>query len=256
MTFQNHVLKFTAAASLLISTCASSATVNATALIQKAENQSRGNDFKSKMVIKVMRGDDIRTMEVRIWTLTTELAILKILNPVKDRFGGNLRENSSLWQYLPNVDRIIRIPASLMGQPWMGSDFTNDDVVRASSWSRDYTHEIIGEETINSVKTVKVECTPKKNAPVVWGKIIIYLRKADSVLVKQEFFNERLELVKYTVGSNFKTAGTHTIPSLLTMYTTKYPDHRTILEYKDFAFDSGIPKSTFTQEYLKKKIAN
>ncbi len=229
---------------------------SATALIEKAENQVRGKDFKAKMTLTVVRGDDQRTIEVRIWTLTTEMALLKILNPLKDRFGGNLRTSGALWQYLPNVDRVIRVPPSLMGQSWMGSDFSNDDLVRSSSWSRDYTHQIIGEEKGHGADSVKIECTRKKDSPVVWNKMVIVVRKSDAALIRHEFYNERNELIKYMVGSNYKSSNGHTVPTHLEMLTPKKPQNKTVMEYQEISFDSGISKDLFSQDQLKKKIFN
>ena len=120
---------------------ATAATDNATELVKKSEEHTQGKSFQGKMTMLVGHSGSKREMKMRVWQFGHEKALVKILEPQKDRGTGNLRLNFELWQYLPNVNRVIRIPSSMMLQSWMGSDFTNDDLVKASSLSKDYTHK-------------------------------------------------------------------------------------------------------------------
>lgn len=225
---------------------------DAEALIEKSENHLRGKSFRGKMTMTVEHGGAKRTLVLRNWSIGREKSFVKVLSPAKDRDSGNLRIDLNLWQYLPNVERIIKIPPSLMLQSWMGSDFTNDDLVKTSSLTRDYTHKLLGREKYEAFDAVKIECVPKPNAPVVWGKVIAWVRAGDGVPLKQEFYSENGELLKVMEGKDVKTFGARTIPTELVMRNLKKGDSRTILKYDEVAFDETIPDSIFTQENLRK----
>lgn len=229
---------------------------NATSLIEKAEHHTRGDSFEAKIRMTVLRGSTERKLELRVWTVGVDKAAVKILSPEKDRDTGNLRLKFDIWQYLPNLERTIKLPPSMMLQSWMGSDFTNDDLVKTSSMSRDYTHKVIAEETVSGVKTYKVECLPKPDAPITWGKVFIWLRNPDGVPVKHEYYTESGQLAKIMIGSELKTVGTHTLPSTLLVTLPRKPENQTRIEYSDIKFDHSIPNSTFTQEFLKKRARN
>lgn len=230
------------------------AAVNPTALIEMSENHVRGKSFRGKMTMTVEHSGNTRTLVLRNWSVGREKAFVKVLSPAKDRDTGNLRLEMNLWQYLPNVERIIKIPPSLMLQSWMGSDFTNDDLVKTSSLTRDYTHQTIGQEKFGGFDTVKIECTPKPDAPVVWGKVVAWVRAGDGVPLKQEFYTENGELVKTLEGSDVKTFGKRTIPTKLVMRNHKRGNSSTTLKYDEASFDEAIPDSIFTQENLRKPV--
>lgn len=225
---------------------------DADALIEKSENHVRGKSFRGKMTMTVEHDGAVRTLVLRNWSVGREKSFVKVLSPAKDRDTGNLRIDLNLWQYLPNVERIIKIPPSLMLQSWMGSDFTNDDLVKTSSLTRDYTHKSLGREKYEGFDAVKIECVPKPNTPVVWGKVVAWVRAGDGVPLKQEFYSEGGELLKVMEGSNVKSFGSRTIPTQLVMKNVKRENSKTTLKYDEVAFDETIPDSIFTQENLRK----
>ncbi|MGZ3712536.1 MAG: outer membrane lipoprotein-sorting protein [Bdellovibrionota bacterium] len=234
-------------------TAAKAGADNADALIEKSENHLRGKSFRGKMTMTVKNSGSTRTLVLRNWSIGKEKSFVKVLSPAKDRDSGNLRIDLNLWQYLPNVERIIKIPPSLMLQSWMGSDFTNDDLVKTSSLTRDYTHKVLSHDKYEGFDAVKIECTPKPTAPVVWGKVIAWVRAGDGVPLKQEFYSEGGELLKIMEGKDVKTFGARTIPTLLVMHNLKRGnDSSTTLKYDEVAFDEAIPDSIFTQENLRK----
>ncbi len=218
--------------------------------LEKMETQLFGSSFQSTISMNVKNENGDRNLSAKIWQKGRENALVKILSPVKDKNSGNLRIGFDLWQYLPNTDRIIKIPSSLMLQSWMGSDFTNDDLVRASRLSRDYISKVLSSP---DPTLIKIECLPKKEAPVAWGKVLVTLRKKDFVPVSQSYFNERGNLLKQMSGERFKTFGTHTIPTKVTMSSPR-KNSSTTIEYQAVVFDAKIPDSTFTQNQLKKPV--
>jgi outer membrane lipoprotein-sorting protein len=233
----------------LISSAFGATPMSAVEHLKKMEAHLFGASFEAKILMQVKNSMGERNLEAKVWQEGTENALVKILAPTKDKNTGNLRLKFDLWQYLPNTDRVIKIPSSLMLQSWMGSDFTNDDLVRASRLSRDYESKLLP----GSLDEIKIECLPKKDAPVVWGKVVVTLRKKDSVAVSQEFYSERGELLKKMTGSDHKTFGQHTIPTLVTMESTRKGSSTTI-RYQDVQFDKKIPASMFTQGQLKKPV--
>lgn len=228
--------------------------VDATKLIKRAEDQILGKTFAGTITMKIQRPDSERDMKVKIWLDGRDKALVKIVEPEKDHGIGNLRLNLDLWQYLPKVERLIKIPASMMLQSWMGSDFTNDDLVRSSSTYRDYEHVFASYEKINGVNTAKIILTPKPNAPVVWGKLEMWIEPKQAVLMKQDFYSEGGELVKSMVGSKVKNFGSHRIASHVEMKSIK-KNTLTVLEYVEAVYDKKINETLFSQNNLKSSIA-
>ncbi len=224
-------------------------------ILESSENQTRGDSFQAEVTMIVQNSSSSeRTIRFRNWSQGREESVIKIIDPTKDRDIANLRIKFNLWQYLPNVERIVKIPPSMMLQSWMGSDFTNDDLVKSTSLSRDYTHKMAGTETIEGNKATKIICTPKPDAAVAWGKVIVWVRESDSVPLKNEFYSENGELIKVMEGHDIKTFGKHTIPSELHMTTVNKKGAKTIMKYSKVIFDEKIDSKLFTQEYIRKPM--
>lgn len=224
--------------------------VDALKLVTRTEQQSLGKTFQGRLKMTLERPEGARELEILSWTEGRDKAMVKVLRPPKDRGVANLRLEFNLWQYLPNVERVIKVPPSLMLQSWMGSDFTNDDLVKSSRLSRDYNLEFSGFETVNGVKTAKITAHPKPDAPVVWGKLILWIDPAHAVLLQQDFFSENGEALKRLTGSNVRTFGTHTLAGRVKIETLKKKTS-TVLEYVEAKFDQPIAASVFTQNFLK-----
>lgn len=239
---------------LLLALASTALAGEATDLIARSEMHTRGKSFQADATMTVDNAGSTRTMVMRIASVGNQKALVKIMKPVKDRDTGNLRIDLNLWQYLANIERIVKIPPSLMLQSWMGSDFTNDDLVKTSSLARDYEHKLEKHEKIGGLDAAKVICTPRPTAPVVWGKVISWVRAADAVPLKQEFYSENGELLKIMEGSEIKTFGTHTIPTTLTMRNLKKEGSKTTLRYEHVRFDEPIDDKVFTQENLRKPV--
>lgn len=221
-----------------------------------AEKNIEGKSFKAIGTMTVKRDNEQRQMKMQIWLKDRKAALIRVLEPKKDRGTGNLRVKMDLWQYLPKVNRIIRVPSSMMLQSWMGSDFSNDDLVKGGSLYADYTHKEIAKGKLGTQEAVKIECTPKPNAPIVWGKVIIWVLAANNAPLKHEYYTEKGELVKVMVGEQIEKFGNHYVPTKLTMKNLKKKNSETIIEYEksSIVFDSEIPESLFTQENLRKGV--
>ena len=189
-----------------------------------------------------------RALELRAWMERPRLSFIRILAPAKEKGIGSLRIGAEMWNYLPNVERTIKIPPSMMLQPWMGSDFTNDDLVKSSSVVDDYTHKILREEGGAWV----LELIPKPDAAVVWGKLLYWVRKTDFIPLKEEFYDERGALVRTMTFSEVKPMGGRTIPTRWEIRPADKPGNSTSIVVKSAVYDRGIDPETFTQRNLQK----
>lgn len=228
--------------------------LSAIEIIKKEEMNNFGKSFSSKMTMTVDLEGKARIMEVAIWSEGFENSLIKIIKPEKDKNQGNLKVGKNLWQYLPKVDRIVKIPQSMMLQSWMGSDFTNDDLVKGSRLSIDYTLKILKQETQDGKKVIVIEAMPKPEAPVVWGKIIETVTESENAFVKREYFSEKSELVKTLVGTEVKTFQGHSIPTEMIMTNHALGGRKTKIVYKDVVFDGAMAAGFFEQNNLRKPI--
>jgi len=157
-----------------------------------------------------------------------------------------------MWNYLPNIERTIKMPPSMMLQPWMGSDFTNDDLVKQSSAVDDYTQRILRTETAEGAVAYVVEALPKPDAAVVWGRILYWVRKADFIPLKQEYYSERGELVRVMTFSEVRPMGGRTMPTKWEMRPSDKPGNATTIVVRSALFDGAIEAEIFTQRNLQK----
>jgi outer membrane lipoprotein-sorting protein len=193
-----------------------------------------------------------RTLQLRAWMDRPRRSFIRILEPAKEKGIGSLRIGAEMWNYLPNVERTIKIPPSMMLQPWMGSDLTNDDLVKSSSVIDDYTHRILREEVVAGAPAYVLELMPKPDAAVVWGKIIYWVRKGDFIPLKQEFYSERGDLVRTMTFSEVRPMAGRTIPTRWELRPADKPGNMTTFVVKSALYDQPIADEIFTQRNLQK----
>ncbi|HKQ29668.1 MAG TPA: outer membrane lipoprotein-sorting protein [Burkholderiales bacterium] len=208
------------------------------------------NQGVAEMTVSTPRWE--RKLELRFWMDRPERTFIRIVSPPKEAGIGSLRIKSEMWNYLPAVERVIKIPPSMMLQPWMGSDMTNDDLVKESSVVEDYTHTLRGTEDIEGAKAYVVESIPKPEAAVVWGKLVYKVRIADRIPLKQEFYDERGELIKVMSFMDVRALGGRTIPTRWQMQPIAKPQNRTVFVLKQITFDTPIAPEIFALRNLQK----
>jgi len=221
-------------------------------LAKKCDWALRGKTQIGQAAMTVHRPEWERTLEMGYWAVNPDKSFIRITAPAKERGTGTLRIGTNMWLYMPRVERTIKVPPSLMLQPWMGSDFTNDDLVRESSLVVDYTHTVSGEETVAGDDCWWLEATPKPDAPVVWGKQRLAVRKQDALPRRQEFYDERGRLRKVMDYDDIQRAGDRDYPMRWQMKPVDKKDRWTRLIYRKLVFDRKIPARIFTQQNLKK----
>ncbi len=222
-------------------------------LIQKSDNLMRGNTSKMEIEIIIKSRRFERTLKVLSYENKNERKSFSIIiAPKKDAGNRFLLIKDNMWHYQPRIQKIIKISPSMMLNSWMGSDFSNDDIVKQSSIVVDYTHKVLGKESVDGHKCFKIELKPKPNAPVVWGKIICYVREKDYLPVRQELYNERNILKKEMIFSDFKKMHNRVVPTKYKMMTAGKKGQHTILIINKAQYNIRIPKKIFSKQYLKK----
>jgi len=168
---------------------------DATAIVRAAIDHWRGDMSYSEFTMIIHRPDWERSMSMRAWTQGQKKSLVRVTAPKKDKGNGTLMDDNNMWSYSPKVNRIIKVPSSMMGQSWMGSDFSNKDVSRADDIVEQYDHSIISIEDIDGQTVYEIEAIPKEDAAVVWGKEILTVRD-DKILLAEDFYDQDGILVK------------------------------------------------------------
>lgn len=223
---------------------------NAQDIVGAAVRYYRGTSSMGVMDMKISRPTWTRELSIKAWTKGQKESILTIIAPPKDEGNGTLKRGGEMWTYNPKVNRVIKLPPSMMSQSWMGSDFSNDDLAKSDGIVEDYTHHLEGTEAHQGKTVYVIRSTPKPAAAVVWGMQRLKIRE-DHVLLLQEFYDEEKKLVKALAGSHIEPIGGKLFPMVWKM--KKGPGGRefTTVTYRELRFDLDIPDRLFTEAALK-----
>lgn len=221
-------------------------------IIRKADEKFRGNSSQGEMTMIIERPSWSREVTMKNWTLGNHYSLIYITAPAKEKGQVFLKRNKEMWNWVPSIERMIKIPPSMMMQSWMGSDFTNDDLVRESSLAKDYSHKLLGEEKLEGYDCYKIELIPNDDAPVVWGKIIMWVAKTDYLWLKGEYYDEDESLVNTEILKDIKMMGNRKMPTRLEMIPADKPGQKTILIFKNIEFDIKIDEAFFSQQNMRK----
>ncbi len=228
--------------------------VTAREIIEASEGAVRGDTQVSVYAITVKARKWTRTMELKSWEVRSrKKSFAEIYAPAKDAGNRFLLIDQNMRHYVPELQQDIKISPSMMLQAWMGSDFTNDDIVKESSITVDYDHELDGTGTVDGHECYRVVLTPRPEAAVVWGKIVYFARLSDYLPVRQEFYNEHGALKKTLSYGNFAFMGGRTIPTWYKMQTSGREDQYTVMEIRDALFNTPIPDYIFTIQNLTRR---
>jgi outer membrane lipoprotein-sorting protein len=226
--------------------------LSATEIIDRADKKNRGETSQGTMQMKIVRPDWERTVELKSWSMGDDFFLIYITAPAKDKGQVFLKRYREMWNWVPSIERMIKIPPSMMMQSWMGSDFTNDDLVKQSSIVKDYTHTLIAEETVRDQLCYKLELIPHEDAPVVWGKIISWVTKDGFNLWKTEYYDEDEFLVNIQEAFEIKNFGDRDLPSRIEIIPADEPQKKTVLIIKESVFNKPLDDNFFTQQNMKR----
>jgi len=232
---------------------ASSQQINATDIVKRADDKMRGEKSSySVMSMKIVRPTWERTVSFKSWGKGTELSLVYITAPAKDKGQSFLKIKNEMWSWNPSVNRTIKLPTSMLSQGWMGSDFTNDDLLNQRSIVVDYNHEIVGEESISGEICYKILLQPKPDAPVVWGKIVMWISKNHDLILKTEYYDEDKYLVKSEIGKDLKEMDGRLTPTTFELIPADNEGNKTIVTINEIKFNIPIEDSFFSQQNMQK----
>jgi len=219
-------------------------------IIKKLEKNLRGDYMYATMSMIVTSKRGKRTVKIENWSKGNDDSFIKILYPNKDRGITFLKIDNQFWQYIPKIERTIKIPPSMMLQSWMGSDFTNDDMVKESSLEEDYHAKLLSKTT----NTVAIELIPKEDAAVVWGKIIVEVDLKNVVPVKETFYDDMMKKVRVMTFSKVEQHGSHIVPMVMELrpLDANKKENRTKIIFEKINYDAKIDPSYFTKQALKR----
>ncbi|MBT3209803.1 MAG: outer membrane lipoprotein-sorting protein [Bacteroidetes bacterium] len=221
-------------------------------VIKKADQKNRGKTSSGEMKMTIERADWNRSISMKSWSKGTEYFMIYITSPAKEKGQVFLKRKKEMWNWVPSIEKMIKIPPSMMMQSWMGSDFTNDDLVKQSSIIVDYTHDYLGKEIVRELECHKIQLTVKPDAPVVWGKIIVWVSAEGFDIWKAEYYDEDGYLVNIENAFELKKMGDRTIPTRMEIVPVEKKNQKTILEFISLKFDEPIEDGFFSQQNMKR----
>jgi outer membrane lipoprotein-sorting protein len=221
-------------------------------IIRKADEKFRGESSRGQTTMIIERPNWSREISMKTWSLGNEYSLIYITAPAKEKGQVFLKRDNEMWNWVPTIERMIKIPPSMMMQSWMGSDFTNDDLIRESSLEKDYNHKLLGEETIRGYECYKIELIPKIDAPVVWGKILMWVSKDEFHWLRAEYYDEDESLVNIEILSEIKTMDDREMPTRMEMIPADKEGHKTILIFNEMEFDVDLKESFFSQQNMRR----
>lgn len=220
-------------------------------IVQKADDKMRGKSSSAEITIKTIRPTWTREMTVKTWVRGTDLAMILIQSPARDKGIVFLKRNKEVWNWMPSLEKIIKLPPSMMSQSWMGTDFTNDDLVRESSVVSDYVHTITGDTTIGNRECYLIQMIPKPEAAVVWGKLMVCIDKKDFIEWHTRFYDEEGTLINVMNAYDIQVMDQRLIPTRLEMIPADKPGQKTVMIYKNILFNRPMDDRQFTTERMK-----
>ncbi len=220
-------------------------------IIRRSEENMRGGSSYAEMKMTIVRPTWTRETQMRSWAKDQDYALILVTAPARDKGIAYLKRHNDIWNWQPRIERTIKLPPSMMSQSWMGSDFTNDDLVRESSITDDYEQTLLGMEKVGDMDCYKLELIPHEDAAVVWGKLIMWISAEHFMQVKTEFYDEDGFLINTMTASDFRVFDGRHIPARMTIVPEDKPGHQTIVEYISLDFNREIPDDIFTIQNMK-----
>ncbi|HSB21292.1 MAG TPA: outer membrane lipoprotein-sorting protein [Anaeromyxobacteraceae bacterium] len=224
------------------------AAVDPQAVLAAIDDLYQGKTSQGIMEMEVVTPDWSRTMRLRLWSRGRDVFLVRVEAPAKDRGVSTLRNGSEIWNYLPNIDRTVRIPPAMLASAWMGSDLTNDDLVKLSRLSRDY----VGQLTPGAPPgELEITALPKPDAAVVWTRIVARVRQGGLLPEEVRYYGDDGALARTVTFSDVRPLGGRHVPAVLTVVPAGKPGHRTVLRYLTLELDRPLPDARFSLHALR-----
>ena len=223
---------------------------DAKTIVREAIDHWRGLSSYTEMTMIIHRPDWERSMTMRAWTMGDDHSLVRVVAPKKDRGNGTLTDDKSMWSYSPKINRVIKVPSSMMGQSWMGSDFSNKDVARADEIVDEYEHTLLNTEELEGIIVYEIEAIPHEDAAVVWGREVLHIRE-DHVVLEHAFYDQDNELVKSLTTLEIAEMGGRVTAKRQRMTKADDPDEWTEIQVNDVDYELALKASLFTLSNLR-----
>jgi hypothetical protein len=220
-------------------------------VVRHVDDLFRGESSRGRVAMEVVTARWTRSMEMEMWSLGRDYSLVRVLAPARDAGTATLKVEKDIWNYLPRVDRTIKVPGAGMGGSWMGSHFTYDDLVRESSLVDDFEVALAFEGVRDGVRIWQFRLTPRPEAPVVWSRIELDVRQEDLMPLRSRYYDDRGGLARTMVFSDFRRMGGRLVPALLSMEPEDKPGERTTIRYTDLRFGIGLDRAFFSLQRLR-----
>lgn len=221
-------------------------------IVNEAYKKMEGESSRAEITMQIIRPGWQRSVSMKSWSLGEDYSMILITAPARDEGTAFLMRNNEIWNWLPDVNRTIKMPPSMMSQSWMGSDFSNNDLVRESSVVTDYTYEMLGDSTVSGYDCYKIEMIPKPDAPIVWASVVSYISKDEYLNLRVEYFDEDDEMIRVMTGSEIREMDGRLIPTRMEMNPVDEEGHRTVIIYEDIDFNIDISEQFFSIQNMKR----
>jgi outer membrane lipoprotein-sorting protein len=221
-------------------------------IVKKADDKAKGKTSISNITIQIIRPTWSREMSVKGWSKGNDYSLALVLAPAKEKGVVFLKRKKEVWNWIPSIERNIKMPPSMMNQSWMGTDFTNDDLVKEASILEDYDHSLLGDATIDGRDCYKIQLIPKPKSAVVWGKIIMAIDKKDFMMLHVEYFDEDKSLINTMYCSDIKMLGGRLLPGKMEMVPANKKGNKTVLINNSIVFDTPLEDSFFSTQNITK----
>lgn len=225
--------------------------MSAKEVVQRSDEHMRGKSSEAKITIQIIRPTWKREMTMKTWSKGDDYSLILITSPAKEKGTVFLKRIKEVWNWIPSIERTIKLPPSMMSQSWMGTDFTNDDLVKEASAVSDYDHKHLGNDSVDGKTCYKIEMIPKPTAAIVWGKVIVWIDKQDFLQLKAGFYDEDGELVNLMNSGDIKILGGRKITSKVEMIPVDKEGYSTVIIYNDILFDIPIKEGFFSARNMK-----
>jgi len=221
-------------------------------ILDKMDDMYRGDSSTGKITMIVNTEHWKRTLQLEFFNKGEDKSLMRILSPKKEKGTTTLRVAKDMWNYLPKVKRVIKVPVSMMGGSWMGSHFTNDDLVKQSRMVDDFIYTLSFEGERNGIKVSEVTCLAKEDAAVVWGKVVVKVRAADLLPISTKYYDEDMELSRVMTFSDIRLFGKRKLPAVMTIVPQDKPKESTQVRYENVDFDASVKDSVFSRRNLER----
>ena len=220
-------------------------------IIDRVDRLLRGESSRGRITMEITTEHWSRSLDMEIWSLGVEHSLVRVQSPAREAGTATLKAGQEVWNYLPRVDRTIKVPPSLMMGSWMGSHFTNDDLVKESQIVDDYDFEISFEGEREGVEVWEFQLTPRPEAPVIWGRIDEQVRKADLMPTWIRYYDEDGGLVRTMTFSDYRTMGDRLVPASMLVIPADKPEEHTVLTYHELDFGISLDENFFSLRNLR-----